>query len=383
MIALADRLQTVEEYYFSKKLREVRQMISEGKKVINMGIGSPDFEPLPAISEALKKGLEHPAAHQYQSYQGIPEMRKAMADFYQNKFGVTLNFESEILPLMGSKEGIMHISLAFLNPGDKVLIPNPGYPTYSSVTKLVQAEAVYYNLTEENGWLPDFDELGKEDLQNVKIMWVNYPNMPTGANADMAFYEKLVQFGKKHQILIVNDNPYSFVLNENPISLLAVKDAGDTVLELNSLSKTFNMAGWRIGMLMGSKPLIEAVLKVKSNMDSGMFYPLQCGAVAALQSADSWYSHLNEMYAKRRNLIFKLADALGCTYDTTASGLFVWAKLPESVVSAEAYIDKILQEKHVFITPGSIFGSNGSRYIRFSLCTTEENIEEAIRRVKK
>lgn len=383
MISVANRLQTVEEYYFSKKLREVRQLISEGKKVINMGIGSPDFQPLPEVSVALSEGLKNPLAHQYQSYQGIPEMRQAMAGFYQHKFGVTLNFNTEILPLMGSKEGIMHISLAFLNPGDEVLIPNPGYPTYTSVTNLVEAIPVYYDLTEENNWLPDLEALEQHDLNRVKIMWINYPHMPTGANADMDFYKKLVAFAKKHHILIVNDNPYSFVLNEKPLSLLQVKDAKDTVLELNSLSKTFNMAGWRVGMVLGSATNINAVLKVKSNMDSGMFYPLQCGAVAALKSADSWYTHLNELYAKRRKLIYQLADALQCTYDTNASGLFVWAKLPEHIASAEEFIDDILQQKHIFITPGSIFGSNGKRYIRFSLCVTEEQIKEAIERVKR
>lgn len=277
MISVANRLQTVEEYYFSKKLREVRQLISEGKKVINMGIGSPDFQPLPEVSVALSEGLKNPLAHQYQSYQGIPEMRQAMAGFYQHKFGVTLNFNTEILPLMGSKEGIMHISLAFLNPGDEVLIPNPGYPTYTSVTNLVEAIPVYYDLTEENNWLPDLEALEQHDLNRVKIMWINYPHMPTGANADMDFYKKLVAFAKKHHILIVNDNPYSFVLNEKPLSLLQVKDAKDTVLELNSLSKTFNMAGWRVGMVLGSATNINAVLKVKSNMVAVCF--IRCNVV--------------------------------------------------------------------------------------------------------
>lgn len=381
MIPLADRLQSVEEYYFSKKLKEVRQMISEGKKVINMGIGSPDAQPHHQVVEALSEALKYPLAHQYQSYQGIAQLREAMALFYKNQFGVCLHPNTEILPLMGSKEGIMHISMAFLNIGDKVLIPNPGYPTYTSVTKLMQAQPIFYDLKQDNGWLPNLQLLEKQDLSKVKIMWVNYPHMPTGANANTDFYQKLVQFGKKHRILIVNDNPYSFVLNDNPISLLSADEEMENIMELNSLSKTFNMAGWRVGMVMSNKHLIDAVLRVKSNMDSGMFYPVQCGATTALKCSESWYKTLNERYARRRKLIFHIAQALNCTYDTNASGLFVWAKLPESSPSSEVFVDEILHKKHVFITPGSIFGSNGQGYIRFSLCVDEENIKEALRRI--
>ena len=380
MITIADRLQSVQEYYFSRKLREVRQLISEGKPVINMGIGSPDLAPDTTVIEAIQQAMFDDKAHEYQSYQGLPELRKGMANFYQNQFGVTLDFNTEILPLMGSKEGIMHISLAFLNERDEVLIPNPGYPTYASVTELVQAKAVYYDLVAENNWFPDFEALEKTDLSKVKLMWVSYPHMPTGANGTLELFEKLIVFGKKNHILIVNDNPYSFVLNDNPISILQVDGAKEVALELNSLSKTFNMAGWRVGMVMGNPTLIDAVLKVKSNMDSGMFYGIQKGAIEALKLGKNWFESQNEIYTKRRNLIFKLAEKLHCSFDKTSVGLFVWAKLPNGISSAEKFIDEVLIGKHIFITPGTIFGSNGEGYIRFSLCVTEEKIQEAISR---
>jgi len=380
MITTANRLASVQEYYFSRKLREVRQMISEGKPVINMGIGSPDLAPDASVIEAMQRSMFDDKAHEYQSYQGLPELRKGMADFYQKHFKVSLDFNTEILPLMGSKEGIMHISLAFLNEGDEVLIPNPGYPTYASVTELVQAKAVLYDLNESTNWQPDFEKLEQQDLSKVKLMWVSYPHMPTGANGTLELFEKLIAFGKKHHILIVNDNPYSFVLNENPISILQIEGAKDIALELNSLSKTYNMAGWRVGMVMGNAGLIDAVLKVKSNMDSGMFYGIQKGAVEALKLGTDWFEKQNEVYAKRRNLLFQLAEKLGCTFDRNSVGLFVWAKLPEGIKSAEAFIDKVLVEKHIFITPGTIFGSNGEGYIRFSLCVTEAKIQEAISR---
>ncbi|MBN8640322.1 MAG: aminotransferase class I/II-fold pyridoxal phosphate-dependent enzyme [Flavobacteriales bacterium] len=382
MITTAQRLQTLQEYYFSRKLREVNQLISEGKPVINMGIGSPDAAPHPTVITAIQSSLFDAKAHEYQSYQGLPEMRKGFADFYKNQFNVNLDFNSEILPLMGSKEGIMHISLAFLNEGDEVLIPNPGYLTYASVTELVQAQPVYYDLKEVNNWQPDFEQLEQLDLSKVKLMWVGYPHMPTGANATFELYEKLIAFGKKYNILIVNDNPYSFVLNDNPLSILQVDGAKDIALELNSLSKTFNMAGWRVGMVCGKKELIDSVLKVKSNMDSGMFYGIQKGAIAALKLGKEWFESQNEMYAKRRNLMFQLAEKLGCTYDSTSVGLFVWAKLP-SGISSEQFIDELLYEKHLFLTPGTIFGSNGEGYIRFSLCVKEEKIKEAIERFQK
>lgn len=380
MIA-ADRLKTVEEYYFSKKLREVRGLMAEGRPIINMGIGSPDLAPSKEVIEALQDSVNGANAHQYQSYQGLPELREAFASFYHAKFGVTVNPANEVLPLMGSKEGIMHISMAFLNPGDEVLIPNPGYPTYSSVTNLVGAVPKFYDLVAKNGWFPDLEILEKEDLSKVKIMWTSYPHMPTGATASEDQLKDLVAFAKRNNILLVNDNPYSFVLNQSPISILGVEGAMEVALELNSLSKTFNMAGWRVGMVLGSKAHIDEVLKVKSNMDSGMFYGIQKGAIAALESSDAWFDKLTQVYTSRRNLVFQLADKLNCTYDgQNAVGMFVWAKLPAGIASAEAFIDEVLYDKNIFITPGTIFGSNGEGYIRFSLCVTEDKIKEAISR---
>ena len=380
MIQPAKRLDTVQEYYFSKKLREVRELLVAGKPIINMGIGSPDLQPPITVLEAIQNSLQDATAHKYQSYQGLPALRNAISDFYFDKFGVVSNSETEVLPLMGSKEGIMHISMAFLNEGDQALIPNPGYPTYTSVTKLVGAEPLFYNLSDATNWQPDFEELEKQDLKNVKIMWVNYPHMPTGTNATIATFEKLVAFGKKHQILIVNDNPYSFILNETPISILQVDKAKDIALELNSLSKTFNMAGWRVGMVLGNENYINQILKVKSNMDSGMFYGIQKGAIAALQLSDDWFLDQNKIYKERRDLVWKLADALDCSYDKNATGLFVWAKIPGGKKSEEV-TDSILYDKDIFITPGTVFGSQGEGYIRFSLCVTSAIIKEAIARI--
>jgi LL-diaminopimelate aminotransferase len=382
MIQPAKRLDTVQEYYFSIKLREVRNLVAAGKPIINMGIGSPDLQPPPKVLEAIQSSLTDANAHKYQSYQGLPELRTAIADFYKNKYGVIVNPENEILPLMGSKEGIMHISLAFLNEGDQVLIPNPGYPTYTSVTNLVAAVPLFYNLSEENNWQPNFEELENQDLSGVKIMWVNYPHMPTGTNATIETLEKLVAFGKKHQILIINDNPYSFILNDNPISILQVKGAKDIALELNSLSKTFNMSGWRVGMVLGNPKFINEILKVKSNMDSGMFYGIQKGAIEALQLSNDWFTAQNKIYKERRDLVWQLADKLNTTYDKNATGLFVWAKIAEGKKSEEV-TDFVLYDKDIFITPGTIFGSQGEGYIRFSLCVTPEIIEEAIRRFDK
>ncbi|MFD0862767.1 pyridoxal phosphate-dependent aminotransferase [Sungkyunkwania multivorans] len=376
----ANRLHTVEEYYFSKKLREVRAMIAEGKPVINMGIGSPDLAPHKEVVDTIAQAMRHNNAHQYQSYQGLPELRKAIATFYARHFNTQVNPENEVLPLMGSKEGIMHISLAYLNEGDAVLIPDPGYPTYTSVTRLVGAKPIYYDLTAKNDWLPDLKKLEQQDLSKVKILWINYPHMPTGAKADEAFFEDLIAFAKRHEILLVNDNPYSFVLNQHPLSILRFDGAKEVALELNSLSKTFNMAGWRVGMLLGASDKIANVLKVKSNMDSGMFYGIQKGAITALNSGREWFDELNAIYRRRKALIFHLADKLNCTYDKDTAGMFVWAKLPAGSPSAEEVIDKILIEKNIFITPGTIFGSNGEGYIRFSLCVDEEKIEEAISR---
>ncbi len=380
MIKTAKRLETVEEYYFSHKLREVRQLMSQGKPIINMGIGSPDLQPDPKVIATIQQAVTDENAHQYQSYQGLPELRQGIATFYRNNYNVDLNFNSEILPLMGSKEGIMHISMAFLNEGDEVLIPNPGYPTYSSVTNLVGAKSVYYDLIEKNNWEPDFEVLEKLNLSRVKIMWVSYPHMPTGSAGSLELFQKLVHFAKKHSILLINDNPYSFVLNKNPISILQVEGANEVALELNSLSKTYNMSGWRVGMVSGKKDFIDAILKVKSNMDSGMFYGIQKGAIEALKLDKSWFESQNKIYDRRRKLTFELAEKLNCTFDENSVGLFVWAKLPSEITSAEAFIDEILYNKNIFITPGTIFGSNGEGYIRFSLCVDEEKVREAIER---
>ena len=380
MIDTANRLHTVEEYYFSKKLREVRSLIARGKPIINMGIGSPDLAPSEEVITSFQKSVRDAGAHQYQSYQGLPELRQTIAEFYKAKFGVDADPDSEILPLMGSKEGIMHISMAFLNNGDEVLIPNPGYPTYTAVTKLVGGIPRFYELKQENNWFPDLKSLDEEDLSSVKLMWVSYPHMPTGATANIEQLEKLVEFARKNDILLINDNPYSFVLSKNPVSLLAVQYAGEVALELNSLSKTFNMAGWRVGMVLGNSRHIDAILKVKSNMDSGMFYGIQKGAIVALKSGKHWFEELDKIYDSRRQLMFELADKLGCTYDKEAVGMFVWAKLPPSSPNSEAFIDEILYEKNIFIAPGTVFGDKGEGYIRFSLCVQKEKIEEAISR---
>ena len=382
MIKQSERLNSVEEYYFSKKLREVSNMIQSGESVINMAIGSPDLFPSVKVVDEIKNSLSDSFAHKYQSYQGLPELRDAIAKFYNKFFGVELNPSNEVLPLMGSKEGIMHISLAFLNPGDEVLIPNPGYPTYLSVTKLVEANPVFYNLSEENGWFPNLSELENKDLSKVKLMWINYPHMPTGASANFDQFEKLLEFAKTNNILLINDNPYSFILNDEYLSLLKVKGYKDFVLELNSLSKSFNMSGWRVGMLVGSSDNITKVLKVKSNMDSGMFYGIQKGAIAALNLDKSWFDDLNKAYLKRRKLIWNIADKLNCSYDKNSKGLFVWAKLPNHIKSSEQYIDTLLKEKKIFIAPGTIFGSNGEGYIRFSLCIDEVKIDEALKRIE-
>ena len=382
MIDQSRRLNSVEEYYFSKKLREVSKMVQNGEPIINMGVGSPDLFPSKNVINEIKSSLTNPSAHKYQSYQGLPELREAISQFYKKYFCINLNPLNEVLPLMGSKEGIMHISLAFLNAGDEVLIPNPGYPTYSSVTKLVEASPVFYDLNSENNWFPNLSDIEKRDLSKVKIMWINYPHMPTGASADLSKFEELVKFAKRNNILLVNDNPYSFILNDNFLSLLAVKNSKNYVLELNSLSKSFNMSGWRVGMLVGSSKNIEKVLKVKSNMDSGMFYGIQKGAISALNLDSSWFEDLNKIYSERRKLIWKLAEKLNCSFDKSSKGLFLWAKLPDNIKSSEKFIDKILNENKIFIAPGTIFGSNGEGYIRFSLCIDEHKIEEAINRIE-
>lgn len=382
-ISTAERLASVKEYYFSKKLREVAQLQQQGNPILNMGIGSPDLLPHPSVVNALEKGMSHPRAHMYQSYQGLPELRQSISDFYNRAYNVKLNADSEVLPLMGSKEGIMHISMAFLNPGDEVLIPNPGYPTYSAVTQLVQAKPLFYNLLESNNWQPDFDALEALDTKNIKLMWLNYPNMPTGAKADKNTFIRLIKWAKKNNVLLINDNPYSFILNDHPTSILAIDKAKEVALELNSLSKSFNMAGWRVGMLLGKEELINAVLKVKSNMDSGMFYGIQQGAIAALSVERIWQDELNSTYRKRRLKMEELAKTLGVTFDPNSVGMFLWCKLPPGSQKAEEFIDQILYTHHIFITPGTIFGSQGEGYIRFSLCIDEQKIDTAIQRLKK
>ncbi|MDG1171403.1 MAG: aminotransferase class I/II-fold pyridoxal phosphate-dependent enzyme [Polaribacter sp.] len=380
MMKAAKRLDTVQEYYFSTKLREVARLAAAGKPIINMGIGSPDLQPPLKVLEAIQGSLMDVNAHKYQSYQGLPELRNAISNFYKDKFKVIANPDDEVLPLMGSKEGIMHISMAFLNEGDKVLIPNPGYPTYTSVTKLVGAVPLFYDLNASNNWQPNFEELEKQNLTDVKIMWVNYPHMPTGTKALKETFKKLIAFGNKHQILIINDNPYSFILNDTPMSILEEEGAKEIALELNSLSKTFNMAGWRVGMLLGNATHIKEVLKVKSNMDSGMFYGIQKGAIQALQLSDDWFLDQNKIYQERRDLIWQLADQLNCTYDRNSTGLFVWAKIPKGKKATEV-TDSILYDKDIFITPGTVFGSQGEGYIRFSLCVTSAIIKKAISRI--
>ncbi len=378
MIQVAERLDTVKEYYFSIKLREVRNLIKTGKPIINLGIGSPDLDPPSEVIRALNNAN----THGYQNYQGIPELRQAIAKFYKNHYGVKLESENEILPLMGSKEGILHISMAYLNAGDEALIPNPGYPTYTSVTNLVQAKPVFYDLLEKNNWQPDFEALEKLDLSKIKIMWVNYPHMPTGSNATEGLFKKLIAFAKKHDILIVNDNPYSFILNNNPKSILSVKGAKEVAIELNSLSKTFNMAGWRVGMVVGNKKYLNNILKVKSNMDSGMYYGIQQGAIAALNLSDKWFNQINAVYTKRREIVWAICDKLSCSYDKNATGMFVWAKIQKGKTSNEI-CDELLYQHDVFITPGTVFGTNGEGYIRFSLCIKEDKIQEVLTRVSK
>jgi LL-diaminopimelate aminotransferase len=381
MIESANRLLSVEEYYFSKKLRNINLLKATGLPIINLGIGSPDLQPPHKVITALTESLTNPDAHKYQSYQGLLELREAMANFYREQFNVALSPKTEVLPLMGSKEGIMHISMAFLNEGDEVLIPNPGYPTYPSVTKLLGAKPVFYDLEEDNNWHPNLLALEKSDLSKVKLMWINYPHMPTGVNATYKLFEELIAFAKRNSILIINDNPYSFILNKSPKSILSVRGAKEVCVELNSLSKTFNMAGWRVGMVLGDQKYINDILKVKSNMDSGMFYGIQKGAIEALKCSQMWYISLNSVYEQRRELIWKLAESLNCTFNKSTSGLFVWAKLPD-FLKAEEFIDVVLKNNHIFIAPGTIFGSKGEGYIRFSLCASTEDIKEAITRIK-
>ena len=383
MIKTANRIANVEEYYFSRKLAEVRSLDTGDVRVINLGIGSPDQAPSSNAIEALVTSARNPANHGYQNYKGIPAFRKAIADFYRDTYQATLDTESMILPLMGSKEGIMHISMAFVNEGEEVLIPNPGYPTYSSVANLVGAKLRPYDLKEELDWGIDIEALKRSDLSKVKLMWVNFPHMPTGRTASRVELKQLVDLARENQFLIVNDNPYSLILNDDPISLLSIEGAEEVALELNSLSKSHNMAGWRLGWVAGKKEFIEAVLKVKSNMDSGMFLGLQHAAAEALNNnGREWFASLNGMYGQRKDVACELLDVLGCSYSTRQSGLFVWAKAPHHIADVEKWIDEILYGTKVFITPGFIFGEAGRRFIRISLCSTAEKLNEALTRIR-
>lgn len=381
MPEIAKRLQHTEEYYFSKKLREIELLNKTGAKVINLGIGSPDLPPHPEVIETLCSYARRPDTHAYQSYKGIPALRQAIAHWYRRFYRVDLDPESEVLPLIGSKEGIMHICMTYLQEGDQALIPNPGYPTYRSAVQLSGAECLEYELSEENGWLPDLDRLARTDLSRVKLMWVNYPHMPTGARAGKDFFERLVAFAAEKNLLLCHDNPYSFILNEEPLSLLETKGAREVALELNSLSKSGNMAGWRTGMLAGKAERISEILRFKSNMDSGMFMPVQMAAARALELGPEWYEELNRTYAARREKAFELLDRLECAYDRDQAGMFVWAKTPRQYTDGYALSDEVLQSARVFITPGGIFGSRGAPYVRISLCASRETLDEAIGRI--
>ncbi|MBV9986438.1 MAG: aminotransferase class I/II-fold pyridoxal phosphate-dependent enzyme [Chitinophagaceae bacterium] len=381
-ITISKRLEGIGEYYFSQKLREIEELNKQGKKIINLGIGSPDLPPHPDVIQTLQEAAARPDTHAYQGYKGSPLLRKAIAEWYAQWYGVTLDADNEILPLIGSKEGIMHICMTYLNAGDQALVPDPGYPTYSSAVKLAGGEVVSYELKEQNNWEPDFTALEKTDLSKVKLLWVNYPHMPTGQLPTPALFEKLVAFGKKHNILICHDNPYSFILNNRPLSLLSVAGAKDSVIELNSLSKSQNMAGWRVGMLCGAKERVDEILRFKSNMDSGMFLPVQLAAAKALGLGKDWYDQLNEVYAARRKKVFELLGVLGCSFSKEQAGMFVWAKIPATYKNGYELSDRALYDANVFITPGGIFGKAGDGYIRISLCGSIERFEEAINRIK-
>ena len=378
----ASRLDSINEYYFSKKLKEIAALNLAGKNIINLGIGSPDLPPSVKTINALVETAQKPTSHAYQGYVGIPALREAFADFYNKNYSVTLNPINEIMPLLGSKEGIMHVCMTYLEAGDEALIPNPGYPTYRAAVTLTGAECVNYDLSAANNWLPDFDALEKMDLSKVKLMFVNYPHMPTGAQATRAAFEDIVAFAKKHNLLVINDNPYSFILNEGPLSILSVEGAKDVALELNSLSKSHNMAGWRVGALVGRADYLSDVLRFKSNMDSGMFLPVQVAAVEALQADADWYAELNKIYAERQQKVFDLLDLLDCSFDRKQQGMFVWAKTPPQYKTGFELSDKILYDANVFITPGGIFGSAGDGYIRVSLCAKIAVFDSAILRIQ-
>lgn len=377
----ATRVDNIKEYYFSRKLREVAELNARGMDIISLGIGGPDMPPHPDVIATLKAEAERPDTHSYQPYVGLPELRQAFAGWYLRHYGVTLDPATEIRPLIGSKEGVLHISLAFLNPGDGVLVPNPGYPTYTSVSRIAGARIHTYNLSADNGWQPDFDELERMPLDNIRLMWVNYPHMPTGTPADIKVMERLIDFGRRHNIVIVNDNPYSFILNPTPRSILSIDGARDIAIELNSLSKSHNMAGWRVAMVASNPTFIDWILRIKSNIDSGQFRPVMKAAVTALQLDDSWYSSLNAVYRRRRDIAERILTTLGCTFDPTQQGLFLWGRIPDSYTDGEALADRLLYDARVFVTPGSVFGSAGARYIRLSLCATEQALSTALTRI--
>ncbi len=379
----ASRLDAVQEYYFSRKLKEVARLNAEGQDIISLAIGSPDQPPSPQTIDKLCEVAHDPSAHGYQPTMGTMELRKAMADFYHRWYGVEVDAASEVQPLIGSKEGILHITLAFVNPGDEVLVPNPGYPTYTSLSKILGAKVVNYNLDEDNGWQPDFEELERRDLSRVKLMWTNYPNMPTGGDARMETYSKLVDFARRHDIVVVNDNPYSFILNEHPLSLLQVEGAKDCCIELNSMSKGYNMPGWRVGMCVSNPQFISWILKIKSNIDSGTFRGLQLAAAEALTTnTEEWHREYNiNVYRRRREIAERIMQALGCTYDDSQVGMFLWGKIADKYANAEQLTERVLHEARVFITPGFIFGSNGERYVRISLCAQDDKMQEALRRI--
>ena len=379
----ASRLDAVQEYYFSRKLKEVARLNAEGQDIISLAIGSPDQPPSPQTIDKLCEVAHDPSAHGYQPTMGTMELRKAMADFYHRWYGVEVDAASEVQPLIGSKEGILHITLAFVNPGDEVLVPNPGYPTYTSLSKILGAKVVNYNLDEDNGWQPDFEELERRDLSRVKLMWTNYPNMPTGGDARMETYRKLVDFARCHDIVVVNDNPYSFILNEHPLSLLQVEGAKDCCIELNSMSKGYNMPGWRVGMCVSNPQFISWILKIKSNIDSGTFRGLQLAAAEALTTnTEEWHREYNiNLYRRRREIAERTMQALGCTYDDSQVGMFLWGKIADKYANAEQLTERVLHEARVFITPGFIFGSNGERYVRISLCAQDDKMQEALRRI--
>ena len=379
----ASRLDAVQEYYFSRKLKEVARLNAEGQDIISLAIGSPDQPPSPQAIDKLCEVAHDPSAHGYQPTMGTMELRKAMADFYHRWYSVEVDAASEVQPLIGSKEGILHITLAFVNPGDEVLVPNPGYPTYTSLSKILGAKVVNYNLDEDNGWQPDFEELERRDLSRVKLMWTNYPNMPTGGDARMETYRKLVDFARRHDIVVVNDNPYSFILNEHPLSLLQVEGAKDCCIELNSMSKGYNMPGWRVGMCVSNPQFISWILKIKSNIDSGTFRGLQLAAAEALTTnTEEWHREYNiNVYRRRREIAERIMQALGCTYDDSQVGMFLWGKIADKYANAEQLTERVLHEARVFITPGFIFGSNGERYVRISLCAQDDKMQEALRRI--